>query len=123
MEQKNGLEISLIPYDHSAIGTNFDLDQIIYDLDNQIELLSSQADTLDYLISVASGILCGMLDILWVGEFSLEYGREIGSDKVEAFVKKAERDLEKTNTVSVKEWQQQTVVAFWQAVALKVARN
>lgn len=89
MEQKNGLEISLIPYDHSAIGTNFDLDQIIYDLDNQIELLSSQADTLDYLISVASGILCGMLDILWVGEFSLEYGREIGSDKVEAFVKKA----------------------------------
>ena len=89
MEQKNGLEISLIPYDQSAVGTNYDLDQIIYDLDNQIELLSSQADTLDYLISVASGILCGMLDILWVGEFSLERGREIASDKVEAFVKKA----------------------------------
>ena len=89
MEQKKGIEISLLPYDQSVVGANFDLDQLIYDLDNQIELLSSQADTLDYLISVASGILCGMLDILWVGEFSLERGREIASDKVEAFVKKA----------------------------------
>ena len=69
--------------------TDFDLDRIIYDLDGQIDLLSSQADALDYLISVASGILCGMLDILWVGEFNLEHGREIASDKVEAFVKKA----------------------------------
>ena len=89
MEPKKALDVSLIPYEQSVVGTTFDLDQIIYDLDSQIELLSSQADTLDYLVAVASGVLCGMLDVLWVGEFNLERGREIASDKVEAFVKKA----------------------------------
>ena len=89
MEPKKALDVSLIPYEQSVVGTTFDLDQIIYDLDSQIELLSSQADTLDYLVAVASGVLCGMLDVLWVGEFNLERGREIASDKVESFVKKA----------------------------------
>ncbi len=88
MDNKD-LEVSLVPYEQLVSGTDFDLDRIIYDLDNQIELLSSQADNLDYLVSVASGILCGMLDILWVGEFSLGRGREIASDKIEDFVKKA----------------------------------
>ena len=86
---KSDIDISLVPYEQFVSGTDFDLDRIIYDLDNQIELLSSQADNLDYLVSVASGILCGMLDVLWVGEFSLERGREIASDKIEDFVKKA----------------------------------
>ena len=86
---KNDINISLVPYENNMSNPDWDLDRIIYDLDGQIDLLSSQADTLDYLISVASGILCGMLDILWVGEFSLERGRKIASDKVEAFVKKA----------------------------------
>lgn len=86
---KSDIDISLVPYEQLVLGTDFDLDRIIYDFDNQIELLSSQADNLDYLISVASGILCGMLDVLWVGEFSLEHGREIASDKIEDFVKKA----------------------------------
>ena len=89
MEPKKALDVSLIPYEQSVVGTTFDLDQIIYDLDSQIELLSSQADTLDYLVAVASGVLCGMLDVLWVGEFNLERGREIAGDKVESFVKKA----------------------------------
>ena len=86
---KNDVNISIVPYESNMSNPGWDFDKIIYDLDSQIDLLSSQADTLDYLISVASGILCGMLDILWVGEFSLDRGREIASDKVEAFVKKA----------------------------------
>ena len=86
---KSDIDISLVPYEQLVSGTDFDLDRIIYDFDNQIELLSSQADNLDYLISVASGILCGILDVLWVGEFSLEHGREIANDKIEDFVKKA----------------------------------
>lgn len=65
-----------------------DLDAVIYDLDKQIELLSSQADKWDYLVAVASGILCGMLDILWVGDFSLKKGRVFASDKVDGFVEK-----------------------------------
>lgn len=68
---KSDIDISLVPYEQFVSGTDFDLDRIIYDLDNQIELLSSQADNLDYLVSAASGILCGMLDVLWVGKFKL----------------------------------------------------
>ena len=70
-----------------------DLDAVIYDLDQQIELLSSQADKWDYLVAVASGILCGMLDILWVGDFSLENGRAFASDKVDGFVEKTAKIL------------------------------
>ncbi len=68
------MEIKLIPHDQIDVNAEYDLDRIIYDLDNKIELLSSQADTLDYLVAIASGILCGMLDVLWIGDFSLEYG-------------------------------------------------
>ena len=43
---------------------------------------------MDYVVAIASGIACGLLDILWVGEFDLTNGRSIASDKVDAFVKK-----------------------------------
>lgn len=81
------LQISLTPYKEMETNSEYDLDKIIFDLDSQIELLSSQADSFDYLVSIASGLLCGGLDVLWVGEFSLERGRDIASDKVEGFVK------------------------------------
>lgn len=66
----------------------FDFDKMIYDLDAQIDLLSSQADGLDYMVAAASGVLCAALDILWVGEFNLEHGRNIASDGVDSFVTK-----------------------------------
>lgn len=87
------IDVSLIPNEQYDTDPEFDLDKIIFDLDGQIELLSSQADKLDYLVAVASGVLCGMLDILWVGDFSLEHGRELASEKVEVFVKKSAKIL------------------------------
>ena len=54
----------LIPYD-SFIGSQ-DFDKTIYDLNSQIELLLSQADNLDYIVTIASGIARGLLDILWL---------------------------------------------------------
>lgn len=65
-----------------------DYEKTIFDLNNQIEQMKNQADQLDYFIAVASGIVCGMLDILWVGEFSLEHGRTVADEKTEEFVKK-----------------------------------
>ena len=88
MSETDNLQIELKPYNEAAINTEYDLDRIIFDLESQIEMLSSQADNLDYLVSVASGVLCSMLDILWVGEFSLERGRGIASDKIDGFVTK-----------------------------------
>lgn len=93
MNETDNLQIELKPYNEAAINTEYDLDRIIFDLDSQIELLSSQADNLDYLVSVASGVLCSMLDILWVGEFSLERGRGIASDKIDSFVTKTAKML------------------------------
>jgi len=87
------LQIELVPYNEMLLKPEYDLDKIIYDLDSQINLLSSQADKYDYLVSIGSGVLCGLLDILWVGEFSLERGRGIASDKIDDFVTKTAKML------------------------------
>lgn len=51
-----------------------------------IDRLTNHADGLDYTIAVASGILCGMIDSFFVGEFSLTKANEWGTEKVEKFV-------------------------------------
>lgn len=93
MSDTDNLQIELKPYSEAMVNAEYDLDKIIYDLDSQIELLSSQADKFDYLVSIGSGVLCGALDILWVGEFSLERGRGIASDKIEGLVTKTAKML------------------------------
>jgi hypothetical protein len=93
MSETDNLQIELKPYSEAPLNAEYDLDKIIYDLDSQIDLLSSQADELDYLVSVGSGVLCGALDILWVGRFSLERGRSIASNEVEGFVIKTAKLL------------------------------
>ena len=81
-------------YDSFIGSQEFDFDKTIYDLNSQIELLSSQADNLDYIVAIASGIACGLLDILWVGEFDQVDGRSVASDKMDSFVKKTAEMLE-----------------------------
>ncbi|MEF2877529.1 MAG: hypothetical protein U0N90_03855 [Blautia sp.] len=93
MDDKKQLQIELVPNNEMAAANEYDFDKIIFDLDSQVDLLSSQADKYDYLVSVGSGILCGLLDILWVGEFSLERGRNVANDKVDEFVKKTAKIL------------------------------
>lgn len=90
---KEFLQIELTPYHAMTAENEYDLNRIIFDLDSQIELLSSQADKYDYLVSVCSGILCGMLDILWVGDFDLRRGRNWASDRTDEFVKKTAKLL------------------------------
>lgn len=87
------LEVSLLPYDRQSPTFEYDLDGAICDLNSQLDLLTASADTADYLVSAASGILCGMLDVLWVGEFNLERGKKIANDRVEGLVKKTAKLL------------------------------
>lgn len=47
---------------------------------------SAKADKIDYLIAASSGLLTAMLDVLWVGEFSLRYAQEIGTEQIEKLV-------------------------------------
>lgn len=93
MKETDNLQINLQMYKDDTIDFEYDLDRVIYDLDSQIDLLSSQADKLDYIVSIASGVLCATLDILWVGDFSLESGRDIASDKIDSLVSKTAKML------------------------------
>ncbi|WP_253197634.1 hypothetical protein [Clostridium algidicarnis] len=86
MDSNENVEVALVTNIEKVANPN--IEQIIYDLDNQIQMISSQADKLDYLVSISSGILCGMIDMLWVGDFDLAAGRDIADEKVNGFVKK-----------------------------------
>lgn len=56
-------------------------------------MLSSKADKWDYLLAVGSGIACGMMDILWTGDFSLAEGRNISAQQIDNLVKKTAKIL------------------------------
>lgn len=81
------LEYKLIPYNEGKI-EEYDLGEIIFDFGSELDLLENKADKLDYQLAMASGLTCGLLDILWVGDFDLARGRSLASDKVDDFVKK-----------------------------------
>lgn len=68
-----------------------DFQKSIFELNNQISVLEEQADRLDYFVAVSSGILCGMLDICWGGEFNFERGRSFSGKQTEEFVKRVAR--------------------------------
>jgi hypothetical protein len=55
-------------------------------LNVNIDKLTNHADGKDYIIAIGSGVLSAMLDVFWVGEFSLERGTEWSTDKVNKFV-------------------------------------
>ncbi len=48
----------------------------------------SKADSLDYLMAICSGTISGLIDVFYVGEFSLERAHKWGSEEVNKFVKK-----------------------------------
>ena len=52
------------------------------------ERLTNHADGLDYTLAVASGIISGVIDAVWVGEFSIERANQWGNEKIEDFVVK-----------------------------------
>lgn len=93
MGQLDQLDIALIPNDEMQAKNEYDLDRIIYDLDSQLSALSTQGDSLDYLLSIGSGLLCGILDILWVGPFNLERGRNFASTEIDDIVMQAAKLL------------------------------
>ena len=83
---QESLQIKLIPYDNITVSNEYALEKKIFDLDSKIDMLSSHADTLDYLVSIGSGVLCGILDIIWVNKFDLQRGTAIANDTINNFV-------------------------------------
>lgn len=91
MNYNKEVEVSVVTRIEKTVDTK--IEENIFGLNNQIKMLSSQADKIDYLVSIASGILCGMLDIIWIGDFDLSAGRHIADEKVDELVKKTAKLL------------------------------
>lgn len=84
MTQKEKIQAEIISNDTFLARTDFRC--AISELDGQIKLNSADADYLDYLVAISSGILSGMVDVLWCGDFDLKKGREISEKQVKDFV-------------------------------------
>lgn len=63
-----------------------ELSKNIDDLSSEIDRLTNHADGFDYAIAVASGVLCGMIDSLWVGEFDFVSAKEKSNRQVNEFI-------------------------------------
>ena len=63
------------------------IDNEVAKINSEIERYTNNADWLDYTVAVASGILCGMIDSFFVGEFSLknENGDWKSSEKINGY--------------------------------------
>lgn len=60
----------------------------IDELNKEIDRLTNSADGIDYMVAVGSGVLAGLIDSFWVGEFSISRGQAWGKDEVDNFVVK-----------------------------------
>lgn len=57
-------------------------------LDRDIDRLTNHADRVDNLVAVGSGLLAGLIDVLWVGEFSFERGKAWSNHTINDLVMK-----------------------------------
>ncbi|MCR2823567.1 hypothetical protein [Lederbergia panacisoli] len=58
------------------------------ELNKEIDGLTNHSDGIDYMVAVGSGILAGIIDSLWVGEFKMERGKAWSNKTVNDFVMK-----------------------------------
>ena len=65
-----------------------DLEDYLSQLNNELDKLTNHADGIDYIVAVGSGILSGIIDILFVDDLSIEKANEWGNKKTENFVVK-----------------------------------
>ena len=64
------------------------LNKRLQQLDHKLERYTNHADRADYALAVASGLLAGLIDSLFVGELSLDDANQWGNEKAEKLVVK-----------------------------------
>lgn len=77
---------------------NYEIEQRLSEIDEQLNVLdieldkyTNQAERIDYIFAAVSGLIAGLIDIFFVGEFSLQEGYEWSSEKVNSFVEHVAR--------------------------------
>ncbi len=58
------------------------IDNEVAKLNSEIERLTNNADWLDYTVAVASGVLCGMIDSFFVGEWNFQKAKAITNEEI-----------------------------------------
>lgn len=58
------------------------------ELNMEIDRLTNHSDVIDYMIAVGSGILAGLVDSFWVGEFKMDRGKAWSNRNTNDFVMK-----------------------------------
>ncbi len=81
------LEVEVLPPDDETEKRLAEIENQLSVLDANIDKLTSHADNLDYAVAIASGIICGLVDIFFVGNFDFQEGREWSTEKINEFVK------------------------------------
>ena len=71
------------PQEHSDPGA---INQSLQRVNSELEKYTNNADKIDYALAVGSGILCGIIDSIFVGEFSLDEANQWGNEQTSAFV-------------------------------------
>lgn len=79
---KSGIDSGISDIDERLAEIN----EKVEEYNKDINRLTNHADGLDYTIAVSSGILCGLIDSFFVGEFSLSDAHNWGSEKINKFV-------------------------------------
>lgn len=60
--------------------------KVLDELNAGIDKLTNHADGIDYMVAVASGVLAGVIDIIFVEDFSLDKANGWGDEKINSFV-------------------------------------
>ena len=75
----NGIDPSFVP------DTNYDFDDIKLQFDEEVPFYEKT----DFAVAAASGLLTALIDILLIGDLSLEHAHKWGSEKINKFVIKS----------------------------------
>lgn len=82
---------------------------MIDEINSDIDRLTNHADGIDYTVAVGCGVLTGLIDVFFVGEFDFEGSRNKVGEKFDEFVNK------KANELREKEVKQKTEEAIEKA--------
>ena len=70
-----------------------DIDEQIRALNSQIDNLTNHADGIDYAVAVCCGVVAGLVDIFFVGEFDFQSAKTSVDKAFEDFVHKRAKDI------------------------------
>lgn len=78
------IQAGLNRIEHEIQATQDQLDVLNHDIDR----LTNHADHIDNIVAVGSGLLAGLIDAFWIGEFNFERGMRWSNKTVNEFVMK-----------------------------------